>query len=95
MHILRTIATALLAMLVCPALPGPGGTNAAWSADEDLLQGAAQRIEDHRKSDAALVVVDAAGKPLPDVKVTVEQTRHHFLFGCNFFQFGKSSQPAG
>jgi GH35 family endo-1,4-beta-xylanase len=93
MHILRTIATALLAMLVCPALPGPPGTNAAWSAEsaeEELLQGAAQRIEEHRKSDAAMVVVDTAGNPLPDIKVTVEQTRHHFLFGCNFFQFGKA-----
>ena len=31
MHVFRTIATALLVMLVCPALPGPAGTNAAWS----------------------------------------------------------------
>ncbi|MHB8970943.1 MAG: endo-1,4-beta-xylanase [Pirellulaceae bacterium] len=90
MHVLRTIATALLVMLGCPALPGPEGTNAAWSAEEDLFQGAAQRIEAHRKSDAALVVVDTAGQPLPDVRVKVEQTRHQFLFGCNFFQFGKA-----
>ena len=95
MHVLRTITTALLVMLGCPALLGPCGIIAAWSAEDELLQGAAQRIEEHRKSDAALVVVDTAGKPLPDVQVTVEQTRHQFLFGCNFFQFGKAPQPAG
>ena len=66
----------------------------AWGAEDELWQGAAQRIEKYRKSDAVLVLVNKAGKPLPDVKVTVEQTRHQFLFGCNFFMYGKAgNQP--
>jgi endo-1,4-beta-xylanase len=89
MKIRRRSLIALVALLVFPAMLAPRGADAARAAEEELLQGAAQRIEEHRKSDAAIVIVDASGKPLPDVKVTVEQTRHGFLFGCNFFQFGK------
>ncbi|MHB8951891.1 MAG: endo-1,4-beta-xylanase [Pirellulaceae bacterium] len=90
MNMLRAIKTVLVALLVCPALSALlCGTTGA--AEDALWQGAAQRIEEHRKSDAALVVVDTAGKALPDVTVTVEQTRHHFLFGCNFFQYAKAS----
>lgn len=54
------------------------------------MEGAAARIEQHRKADATVVVVDAAGKPLPGAQVDVEQTRHAFLFGSNIFGW---SQP--
>jgi endo-1,4-beta-xylanase len=58
--------------------------------NEELIDGAAARIEQHRKADATVVVVDAAGKPVPGAKVEVEQTRHAFLFGCNIFEWGRS-----
>ena len=66
----------------------------AAETEEQLLQDAAGRIEQHRKADATIVVVDQTGKPVPDVQVKVEQTRHAFLFGCNFFQFGKLRNEA-
>ncbi|MGB2938082.1 MAG: endo-1,4-beta-xylanase [Phycisphaerae bacterium] len=54
-------------------------------AESELLAGAEARIEKYRKADAAISVMDAAGKPVAGVKVAVEQTRHAFLFGCNIF----------
>ena len=63
----------------------------AEMSEEELLAGADARIEKHRKADAVVVVVDAAGKPVPGAKVTVEQTRHAFLFGSNIFKWGRLS----
>ena len=34
-------------------------------------------------------VVNEQGEPIPGAKLAIEQTRHAFLFGCNFFAFGK------
>ncbi len=56
--------------------------------NDELMAGAAARIEQHRKADVTIVVVDAAGKAVPGAKVEVEQTRHAFLFGCNIFLWG-------
>lgn len=64
-------------------------------SDDDLLAKADQRIEQHRKADATLLVVDASGKPIPGAKVAVEQTRHAFLFGSNIFMWGKVGNEKG
>jgi endo-1,4-beta-xylanase len=58
-------------------------------SDDELLATADARIEKQRKAEATVLVVDAAGNPLPGAKLTVEQTRHAFLFGCNIFLWGK------
>ena len=58
-------------------------------SDDELLATADARIEKHRLAEAAVLVVDAAGNPLPGAKVAVEQTRHAFLFGSNIFKWGK------
>lgn len=50
-------------------------------------------IEKHRKGDAQLDVVDAAGKPVAGARVEVEQTGHAFLFGCNAFVLGQLETP--
>ncbi|MCW3052128.1 MAG: Endo,4-beta-xylanase precursor, partial [Chthonomonadales bacterium] len=50
--------------------------------DAALLKGADTRIERYRKAAAKVVVVDAKGKPLSNVRVEWVQTRHAFLFGC-------------
>ena len=42
-------------------------------------------IEKHRKGDFRLRVVDAEGRPLPNVPVTVDQQSHAFRFGANLF----------
>jgi len=64
------------------ALPAAQGARAA---EDDWAAGAEQRIEQHRKADAVVRVADAAGRPIAGAEVTVEQTSHEFLFGCNIF----------
>jgi GH35 family endo-1,4-beta-xylanase len=61
--------------------------------DADLLEGAGGRIEKHRKRDGTILVRDASGKAVPGARVTVEQLRHEFLFGCNFFMFNRCGDP--
>ena len=39
------------------------------------------KIEQHRKGDFTLRILDARGEPLTETDVTVEQVGHHFLFG--------------
>jgi hypothetical protein len=63
-------------------------TQAAGSSDDEILSQTAARIEKHRKGDGVVVALTAKGKPVPGAKVTVEQLRHDFLFGSNFFMFG-------
>ena len=61
--------------------------------DDDILAQTRARIEQHRKGDGVIVVRDAQADPMPSVKVKVEQLRHDFLFGSNFFMFGRCGQP--
>lgn len=49
--------------------------NASWRAP------AASRIEQHRKADLQLQVLDAAGNPVPNAPVRVEMIRHKYAFG--------------
>ena len=42
-------------------------------------------IEKYRKGDAVVTVCDENGNPIPNAKVTVNQTRHEFRFGANLF----------
>jgi GH35 family endo-1,4-beta-xylanase len=44
------------------------------------------RIQQHRTAQVTLTLTDATGKPLADTAVTVRQTAHQFLFGCNAFR---------
>ena len=46
-----------------------------WKAEADA------RIEQIRKRDVQLLIVDAAGNPVPGTTVVVKQTRHRFAFG--------------
>ena len=72
-----------------------GGAQAGdGMSDEELLAGADARIEKHRKADAAISVVDAGGKPVAGAKISVEQTRHAFLFGANIFKWGRCPNEA-
>ena len=52
------------------------------------LARAAAGVETHRKSDATVRVI-RGGQPVADAAVTVEQTGHAFLFGCNIFAFDR------
>jgi GH35 family endo-1,4-beta-xylanase len=42
-------------------------------------------IEQNRKGDFTLEILDKAGKPVKNAEVQVEQTSHEFLFGANIF----------
>jgi endo-1,4-beta-xylanase len=59
----------------------------------ELLDGAAARIEQHRKADAAVRVVDAKGRSVPGARLNVEQIQHAFLFGCNAFPVLSYQEP--
>lgn len=63
--------------------------------DEQPLSGADARIERYRKGNLIVTVHDSRGRALKDAVVTVEQTRHAFLFGCNLFLLDpRDSSPA-
>jgi GH35 family endo-1,4-beta-xylanase len=64
------------------------------TAPGERMGAAESRIEEHRKADATVVVVDAGGQPVRDANVTIQQTRHAFLFGCNIFQWGRAGNDA-
>ncbi len=47
----------------------------------DWKTAANNRIEQNRKRDVRLMIVDAAGNPVPGTSIDVKQTRHKFGFG--------------
>jgi GH35 family endo-1,4-beta-xylanase len=49
--------------------------DAPWRAEAD------KRIEQYRKADLQLQIVDLAGQPVPHAKVHIQMTRHAFSFG--------------
>jgi endo-1,4-beta-xylanase len=81
-------STGAAALFVFRPLSGAATATTA-SSDDDLLAQAEQRIENHRRADGVIAVRGADGRPAAGVKVQVDQTRHEFLFGCNFFRFGR------
>ncbi len=65
----------------------------AIAQEEQVLSGAKERIEQHRKGEVTLVIQAPNGKPLPNAELTLAQTRHEFLFGCNIFRWGRIPDP--
>ncbi|MBW3623864.1 MAG: endo-1,4-beta-xylanase [Armatimonadetes bacterium] len=65
------------------------GPDPALKAAERAVQPAAvrERIRKHRMGELKVLVRDKKGRPVRNATVTVEQTRHAFLFGCNLFNF--------
>src|SRR5262249_30749493 len=94
MRILLTSLTTvafLVAAFAIPVTPSSGHPNhsikysGAQSLNAAPLKDADARIEQPRKPDFTVRVVDDSGVPVPDAPVRVEQIRHKFLFGCNAF----------
>lgn len=50
-----------------------------------------ERIRRVRMGDLKVTVRDADGHPVPAARVHIQQTRHDFLFGCNFFMLDPAS----
>ena len=68
---------------------GQAQTDRAATPDAEVLARAAENIQKHRRGPGVVVVHGKDGKVLPGVEVGLEQVRHDFLFGCNFFMFGR------
>lgn len=62
----------------------------ASSGEDELLAEARNRIRRHRTRRRVLVLRDTGGRPLAGAHVRVEMLQHEFLFGCNFFGFGRN-----
>jgi GH35 family endo-1,4-beta-xylanase len=71
---------ALLPLACADTAAQPANSPAA----DQILAGTQRRIEQHRKGNITVVVLDGA-QPVADATVQVEQTSHEFLFGCNIF----------
>ena len=56
--------------------------------EAELLQTADARISEHRMAEAE-IIVQSGDKALRTGQVTVEQSRHEFLFGANIFMLGR------
>jgi GH35 family endo-1,4-beta-xylanase len=67
---------------------------AVGQTEQEILDQCDREIEENRKSDATIRVLDAAGEPAAGVAVQVEQTRHDFLFGCNIYGFDRFQTAA-
>jgi Beta-1,4-xylanase len=67
--------------LAYEALPRTRVTYQGQAPDAPWRREAEARIEQIRKGDIAIEVVDADGRPVPAARVSVEMTRHHFEFG--------------
>jgi GH35 family endo-1,4-beta-xylanase len=81
----------ILVLLFLLQSAGAFSEPASPMTDKEVLAGAEARIEQYRKADASILVTDCEGRPVPGVRVKVEQTRHAFLFGCNAFLSGRLS----
>ena len=62
---------------------------AAESREREIVAQTQSAIDKHRKADAAIRVVNAAGRPVAGARVSVEQTGHDFLFGSNIYSFDR------
>ncbi len=85
----RLLLALVVAALGRAAIAGPPEAYLQKWRAEAVNQRIDRNIEQYRKGDAVVEVVDAAGKPVSGVRVEVQQTGHEFLFGCNAFVLGQ------
>jgi GH35 family endo-1,4-beta-xylanase len=81
--------------LLIVAMGGAQFLPAQTLAESEILSQADARIQKYRTGDAKLRLVTSDGKALKKgTRVTLEQTRHSFLFGCNIFMLGACKTAA-
>ncbi len=88
---LRTNASVALFLLARPAISVESKDQKL--PDQEILSQTDARIRTHRQGDGLILVRNKKGKPLSNVRVTVEQLRHDFRFGSNFFLFDHCGSP--
>ncbi len=67
-----------------------------WAAmsEKDILEGAEERIIEHRTTEQTLKLVGPDGETVQDgLTAHIEQRRHKFLFGCNIFKLNRCDTP--
>jgi GH35 family endo-1,4-beta-xylanase len=62
-------------------------------SDEEVLAQTQGRIREYRQGNGLVIVRNPKGKPVRNARVTVEQLRHDFRFGSNFFMFDHCGSP--
>lgn len=68
-----------------PNILRPTQEQIVWSEREiELLESASERIEQYRKDDVSVLVVDAAGIPVANAVVHMDMLKHDFLFGAYY-----------
>jgi endo-1,4-beta-xylanase len=63
-----------------------------WN-DPQIVERINRDIEQYRKGDAVIEVIDKSGNHVSNVLVEVHQQTHEFLFGCNLFVLGQLQTP--
>lgn len=94
-HTFRLILTAAIMGGAMPGTPArsvsaevPDSYRDMWN-DPVVAKRIDEGIEQNRKGNALLEVVDKAGKPVPGAVLDIRQTTHEFLFGCNVLVLGQ------
>lgn len=82
---IAVVAAAAVTVALGAAVCGRPAAGGKRMSEAEILAGADARIEQHRKAEAVVQVVDGAGNPVAGARVQAEQVRHGFLFGCNAF----------
>ena len=75
------------------ALAGKEDVEDATRRERAVVAATGPAIDRNRKSDAVVRVLDAAGQPIKGARITVTQTGHEFLFGCNIYGFDQAKAP--
>ena len=76
------------------ALVGKEDAEDAARRERAVVAATGPAIDRNRKSDAVVRVVDSAGQPIEGARITVNQTGHEFLFGCNIYGFDQARTAA-
>ncbi|HTL18281.1 MAG TPA: endo-1,4-beta-xylanase, partial [Patescibacteria group bacterium] len=84
---LRTGAASTAILWSIPAWCAEG--DSAPPRDSEFLQKAHANIDRYRRTAISVRVENAKGEPIRNARVSIRQQAHEFLFGCNFFQFGR------
>jgi len=86
-HTSPKIQILLLAVaFLCLSCESPAGAidlnSDRVARNRNALASARASIEENRKGNTKIIVVDKTGKPIPNVVLSVEQKTHAFKFGC-------------
>jgi len=84
---------ATAAHLPCLCLGAEDSSSTPKAADEELLARARELINQYRQGGGAIRLHSINGQPLAGARIKLEQQRHDFLFGCNFFRFARVKDP--